>query len=190
MIDAFGMARGLASAWVVMTLCACGALPPAQPPASEDNPVPAAAAASAAAEAVYRLEVEAPGDLRTLLTTYLDLARFQSTAQVDRITPIELNLGPLGKVAPRVSPFIGYRYLGAPTLAQNLTPVVNNATAYPGGGTFTGGGGSVSVSNEAPGLPHTGTDLRTPAVVGGASVLTGSALVVLAHARRRRSASS
>lgn len=44
-------------------------------------------------------------------------------------TPIELNLGPLGKVAPRVSPFIGYRYLGAPTLAQNLTPVVNNATA-------------------------------------------------------------
>ena len=91
MIDAFGMTRGLAGAWVCLTLCACGALPPAQPPASEDNPVPAAAAASAAAEAVYRLEVEAPGDLRTLLTTYLDLARFQSTAQVDRITPIELN---------------------------------------------------------------------------------------------------
>jgi LPXTG-motif cell wall-anchored protein len=56
-----------------------------------------------------------------------------------------------------------------------------------GGGTFTGGGGSVSVGNNAPSLPRTGTDLQTPVLVGGASVLTGSAVLFLGYTRRRRS---
>ena len=63
-----------------------------------------------------------------------------------------------------------------------------SADSYPptgptgGGVSTTQGGGSVT-------LPHTGTDLRTPAIAGGVSVLTGTVLV-LAFARRRRSPSS
>ena len=40
---------------------------------------------------MYRLEVEAPGELRTLLTTYLDLARFQSAPESEDITPAEVD---------------------------------------------------------------------------------------------------
>jgi LPXTG-motif cell wall-anchored protein len=53
-----------------------------------------------------------------------------------------------------------------------------------GGGTVSSTEGSVNTS-----LPRTGTDLRTPAIVGGGSVLTGTVLLV-AYGRRRRSASS
>lgn len=42
-------------------------------------------------------------------------------------TPFRLNLGPLGEVAPRITPFVGYRYFGAPTLANNLTPGLTQA---------------------------------------------------------------
>jgi translocation and assembly module TamA len=41
--------------------------------------------------AVYELQVEAPGDLRRLLSTYLDLARFQSAPETDSITSVELD---------------------------------------------------------------------------------------------------
>ena len=85
-----GMARGLAGALVCLGLCACGVLP-AHTPTADQAPTPPAAAASAAAEATYRLEVDAPGALRTLLATYLDLARFQGAAQTESITPAELN---------------------------------------------------------------------------------------------------
>ena len=40
---------------------------------------------------VYRLEVDAPGELRTLLDTYLDLARFQSAPESEDITPAEVD---------------------------------------------------------------------------------------------------
>ena len=93
------MLRGLVGASVCLGLCACGSLPAHTSP--EGTPQPAAAAASAAAEATYRLEVEAPGDLRTLLATYLDLARFQGTATVEHITPTELNR--LANAAPAQS---------------------------------------------------------------------------------------
>lgn len=74
-----------------------------------------------------------------------------------------------------------------------------SADSYPptgptgGGGSFTGGGGTVTSTvgggSVTPTLPHTGTDLRTPALAGGASLVTGTVLLV-AFGRRRRSASA
>ena len=59
-----------------------------------DEPPADAAAASAAAKpsvAVYRLDIEAPGELRALLLTYLDLSRFQNVPQSEDITPAEID---------------------------------------------------------------------------------------------------
>ncbi len=42
-------------------------------------------------EPVYRLEVDAPGDLRDLLTTYLDLSRYQNAPVGDDVTPAEID---------------------------------------------------------------------------------------------------
>lgn len=91
MTNVLGVARGLAGASVCLSLCACGLLPARTPPPNDTPPPPAAAAASSPADATYRLEVDAPRELRTLLATYLDLARFQGAAQADSITPAELN---------------------------------------------------------------------------------------------------
>jgi translocation and assembly module TamA len=41
--------------------------------------------------AVYQLEVQAPTELRTLLTTYLDLSRFQNAPESEDITPAEID---------------------------------------------------------------------------------------------------
>ncbi len=60
----------------------------------DDEPPADAAAASAAAKpsvAVYRLDIEAPSELRTLLLTYLDLSRFQNVPQSEEITPAEID---------------------------------------------------------------------------------------------------
>ena len=57
------------------------------------KPEPAKVDAPAAAtleRAEYRLEVQAPTALRTLLTTYLDLARFQNAPATEGITAAEL----------------------------------------------------------------------------------------------------
>ncbi|MEI7466275.1 MAG: autotransporter assembly complex family protein [Burkholderiales bacterium] len=51
---------------------------------------PADAAAARPSVAVYRLEIEAPSELRTLLLTYLDLSRFQNVPQSEDITPAEI----------------------------------------------------------------------------------------------------
>ncbi len=48
-------------------------------------------AATLPAAAAYRLEVNAPAELRTLLTTYLDISRFQSAPETDSITASELD---------------------------------------------------------------------------------------------------
>ncbi len=59
-----------------------------------DEPSAAVDAASPAAKpsvAVYRLEIEAPGELRTLLQTYLDLSRFQNVPESEDITPAEID---------------------------------------------------------------------------------------------------
>lgn len=64
-------------------------------------------------------------------------------------------------------------------------------TGYPPSGP-TGGGGSVTttlggggVSTVPANLPHTGTDLVTPALAGGASVLLGVGLLLLRSGSRR-----
>ena len=41
--------------------------------------------------AVYRLDIEAPSELRALLQTYLDLSRFQSVPQSEDISPAEID---------------------------------------------------------------------------------------------------
>ena len=59
-------------------------------PADRAVPVSAAASAAAAERADYRFEVVAPDNLRSLLTAYLDLARFQSAPAADGISNAEL----------------------------------------------------------------------------------------------------
>lgn len=59
-----------------------------------DEPSAAVDAASPAAKpsvAMYRLEISAPGELRTLLETYLDLSRFQNVPESEDITPAEID---------------------------------------------------------------------------------------------------
>ncbi len=46
---------------------------------------------SAALSSAYRLEVNAPPELRTLLITYLDISRFQSAPEAESITASELD---------------------------------------------------------------------------------------------------
>ncbi len=58
---------------------------------SGDQVAPPAAAASAPTTVSYRLQVEAPNELRRLLVTYLDLSRFQSAAAGDVVTNAELD---------------------------------------------------------------------------------------------------
>lgn len=49
------------------------------------------AAAVTPTEPVYRLEIEAPGDVRALLGTYLDLSRYQNAPAGDEITRAEID---------------------------------------------------------------------------------------------------
>ncbi len=71
-------------------LAGCAGLPFGDEADDAGNATAPAPAAPPAAP-VYRLEVAAPGDLRTLLSTYLDLARFQDAPQTERITQAELD---------------------------------------------------------------------------------------------------
>ena len=82
-------ARALAAAALVVAglLSGCANLV-FLPPQPEPAKVEAAAATLERAE--YRVEVQAPGPLRALLTTYLDLSRFQNAPATEGITPAEL----------------------------------------------------------------------------------------------------
>lgn len=82
---------GSAFALALATGCASFSSSP-EPAPSQAAATPAAAPADGnEAGAAYRLEVNAPGDLRNLLQTFLDLGRFQGAADADRITTGELN---------------------------------------------------------------------------------------------------
>jgi translocation and assembly module TamA len=90
---ALHLGRLLAVTAAPLLLGACALLPPgpAEPiPAPEPAPAAPENISSASASVAYSLEVDAPRDLRTLLLTYLDLARFQGAAQADSITSAEL----------------------------------------------------------------------------------------------------
>ncbi|MBL0730403.1 autotransporter assembly complex family protein [Piscinibacter sp. HJYY11] len=86
---------------VMASLWGCANLNPDSPPAPppENTPLaqaaqpagpPASAADAASATVSYRVEVQAPDNLRQLLLTYLDLTRFQNAPQTDGITNAEL----------------------------------------------------------------------------------------------------
>ena len=60
-------------------LAGCAALPFGREAAPDDK------AAAASSRAQYRVEVEAPDELRKLLTDYLDLARFQNAPDTEAI---------------------------------------------------------------------------------------------------------
>ena len=87
-------ARHAASLLAVLCLLGCGTLQPEEP-LPPTTPAPAAASAPASAASApstvsYRVEVQAPDELRQLLLTHLDLARFQNAPQTDGITNAEL----------------------------------------------------------------------------------------------------
>ena len=80
-------AAGGACVLVVLCLAGCASVTRLF---KADDAIPAAQPQKPAV-LVYRLEVEAPGELRTLLTTYLDLARFQNAPESEDITPAEVD---------------------------------------------------------------------------------------------------
>ncbi|MBC7995445.1 MAG: BamA/TamA family outer membrane protein [Rhizobacter sp.] len=76
-------------------LVGCAALQQEEPAAATSASTAAAAvapagAASAPGTVSYRVEVQAPDELRQMLLTHLDLARFQNAPQTDGITNAEL----------------------------------------------------------------------------------------------------
>ena len=85
-------AAGAASMAAALLLAGCANLPFLGKPAADGAAAPDAAASgsNAAQRAEYRLEVQAPDALRRLLTTYLDLARFQSAPATEGINAAEL----------------------------------------------------------------------------------------------------
>lgn len=70
-----------------LLLAGCSSLPFL----SKTTDEPDAAKDAPAERAIYELEVDAPSDLRKLLSTYLDLARFQKAPATDAITSSELD---------------------------------------------------------------------------------------------------
>ena len=74
----------LTAAFVIAALVGCANLP-------FTAPKPADAASAPPQQAEYRLDVQAPDELRKLLTNYLDLARFQSAPATEGINAAELD---------------------------------------------------------------------------------------------------
>lgn len=74
-----------AAVLAVVWLAGCAALP-----FGRDTPPDAAATAGAATRTQYRVEIEAPDELRKLLGDYLDLSRFQSAPETEAIDATEL----------------------------------------------------------------------------------------------------
>lgn len=80
-------ARAAAACVVAIVLSGCANLVFVLP---KPEPETASAPPATLERAEYRVEVQAPGPLRTLLETYLDLARFQNAPATEGITPAEL----------------------------------------------------------------------------------------------------
>lgn len=74
---------------VVFGLTGCANLPFLNGKDKADRP--AAPTGGTPERAIFDLEVNAPGDLRRLLLTYLDLSRFQNVPETDSITTAELD---------------------------------------------------------------------------------------------------
>ena len=86
------LARGLRAAWgaaAVLVLSGCANLPFLA--SKPDAEAPGSAASAPASRTYYRVEVQAPGPLRKLLTDYLDLARFQTAPALEAIDDAEID---------------------------------------------------------------------------------------------------
>ena len=75
-------------ALVAVFLCGCAGLPFLSPKSNDVAPTQTSVPMADRAE--YRLDVQAPDELRPLLVNYLDLARFQSAPATEGITRTEL----------------------------------------------------------------------------------------------------
>jgi translocation and assembly module TamA len=91
LLDAGPHAGGLLSGLLHWGLCLALALAAVEARAEGDAGVPAAAAAQTSVQAAYRLDIDAPEELRKLLLAYLDLARFQNVGDTESITGPELD---------------------------------------------------------------------------------------------------
>ena len=81
--------HAVAAVLTVLWLAGCSSLPFFS---KKDDAQAAEAAADAPVErAIYELEIDAPGDLRRLLQSHLDLARFQNAPATESITSAELD---------------------------------------------------------------------------------------------------
>lgn len=78
--------RALCGGALAAALCGCSSLP-----FFGDKDAAKKEATAEAQVALYELDVEAPGPIKTLLLAYLDLSRFQNAPASDRITPAELD---------------------------------------------------------------------------------------------------
>ena len=84
----FGSLNLLALAGLL--LAGCSSLPFGKKEDDSAASAPEAAASAAQAQAKYRLDIQAPGPLKKLLATYLDLARFQKATAADAVDAVEL----------------------------------------------------------------------------------------------------
>ena len=88
---AAALAAGFAAALAMACLSGCAAFKSAAtPPGAAASAPTAAPAVAPAQQAEYRLDVQAPDDLRKLLLNYLDLARFQNAPATEGINADEL----------------------------------------------------------------------------------------------------
>ena len=93
MVRSSALARLALGMVIVLSLGACALLPEGlggKPKSGDAAAAAPSASASAPVVANYKVEVEAPKELRKFLLAYLDLARFQTAAQADSVTPDEL----------------------------------------------------------------------------------------------------
>lgn len=81
--------HAVAAVLAVLWLAGCSSLPFLSK--KDDAQAVDAAADTPVERAVYELDIEAPGDLRKLLQSYLDLARFQNAPATESITSVELD---------------------------------------------------------------------------------------------------
>ncbi len=86
-----GVLRRALGAALLAALGGCAALGIGDAHDAEGAAAPASAASGAGAQPTYRLDVQAPDALKTMLVTYLDLSRFQSATGESGVTPSELD---------------------------------------------------------------------------------------------------
>lgn len=137
---------GLTAAWLVATLLSGCASLPFLPGNTRSEPAQAAPPVDVA---VYRLDINAPAELKSLLMTHLDLARFQATPEGEAVTPVELDRLLAAAPAQARSLLETEGYFNAEVSAARLTP----APSSPGEDQGQGLNVDPSTGAAAPTLP-------------------------------------